>query len=341
MPTNKNALLRYKVLDRCFKNKFKKCTLDDLHNEVLKALKEEKGENATISKRMIQRDIQFMRSSTGYQAPIDTIREGKKVYYRYSDPSFSIFDQPLTKDELSIVKQIYALIAPVEGRFEYRYLKEILLNLDKSLATEIDDSLKIISYEENPLLKNSKYLGQLYMAILSKQTLEILYKPFVEEAKTLIFHPYFLKQFNNRWFLFGYDEASKKQGIYPVNLALDRIQSITHSNVPYVENRDIDFAKFFEHLIGVTKPAGVNVKKISFAVTEQLKPYLETKPIHHSQTKFRKYGDMYRSSIHVIPNYEMYALFLSFGKDFKVIAPEREKQEMKNIITTLYNLYNE
>lgn len=339
MPTNKNASVRYKVLDKCFRNKFRKYTIKDLQNEVIKVLKEANGKNATISIRMIQNDIAFMRSSAGFSAPIEVYTEGRKWYYRYSDFSFSKFNQPLTGDELSAVREMYKIISGVSGRIEYRYLKDILLKLDKNLQSENQDKDIVISYEENPLLKNYKNLGFLFMAIKMQQTLEVKYKPYAEEVKKIIIHPYFLKQYNNRWFLFAYHKPSKNNGIHPVNLALDRILNIENSNIEYVPNNDIDFEKYFHHIIGVTKPLNTPVTKISFMVSPELKPYLETKPIHHSQQDFVKKDNWYKSSIYVIPNYEMYSLFLSFGTEFKVMSPPNIVQEIKKIIGVINKNY--
>ena len=84
MPTNKNALLRYQILDRCFSSKVRYCL------EELKDVLEEKL-GYSVSKRTIRYDIENMRNS-----PYD----GKKCYYHYSDPEFSIFNVGLTNEEL-------------------------------------------------------------------------------------------------------------------------------------------------------------------------------------------------------------------------------------------------
>ncbi len=332
MPTNKNALLRYIVLDRCFRNRYGKYNIKKLTEEVTKALKDINHKDAHISIRTIQNDIKFMKSLNGHDAPVEIYREGRAVYYRYSDTSFSIFNQPLTGDELSAVKEIYNIISGISGRIEYEFLKNVLLRLDKRIGEDFDNEKTVISYEENKFLKNKDGLGLLLMSIKSRQPLDITYKPFDDKPRKFTIHPYFLKQYNNRWFLFGLDELSKSEGIHPVNLAIDRIEKIENSGVEYIANTDIDFAKYFEHIIGVTKPAGEYVMKIKFAVSPELKPYLETKPIHHSQRAFKKKGELYYSSIQVIPNYEMYSMFLSFGADMQLLSPLEIVERIKKMI---------
>lgn len=92
MPANKNALLRYKTIDRCLRNRSREWTLEDLIEACSDALYEYSGKDDYVSRRTIQTDIQRMRSSElGYNAPI-VVYDNK--YYTYSDPDYSITDTP-------------------------------------------------------------------------------------------------------------------------------------------------------------------------------------------------------------------------------------------------------
>ena len=108
MPANKNALIRYKTLDRCLRNRYRRYTIDDLIEECSNALYEMEGIDKGISKRTIQGDINVMRSGKlGYYAPIE-VYDGK--YYQYSDPDYSISDNPLTNDDYVLIKETMHLI---------------------------------------------------------------------------------------------------------------------------------------------------------------------------------------------------------------------------------------
>ena len=92
MPTNKNAQLRYKILDRCFSNFKHKYTIDELVDEVNESLSDLTGQ--IISLRQIRDDIKYMRDRVSYDAPIKAypFGSGRQCYYRYEDPNFTIFD---------------------------------------------------------------------------------------------------------------------------------------------------------------------------------------------------------------------------------------------------------
>ena len=68
MPTNKNALIRYKVLDRCFSDFRRRYEIDDLIDEVNETLYDLYG--TSVSLRQIREDIKYMRDRVTYDAPI-------------------------------------------------------------------------------------------------------------------------------------------------------------------------------------------------------------------------------------------------------------------------------
>ena len=103
MPVNKNALIRYKTLDRCLRNKYRRWTLDDLVEACSDALYEMEGISRGVSVRTVQADMQVMRSDKlGFNAPIEVY---DTKYYRYADPDYSINDSPLDEDMYELVEQ--------------------------------------------------------------------------------------------------------------------------------------------------------------------------------------------------------------------------------------------
>jgi predicted DNA-binding transcriptional regulator YafY len=52
MPVDKQVLLRYQVLNKCFRNRYREYTIDDLVDECNKALR--KADKPDVSKRSVQ-----------------------------------------------------------------------------------------------------------------------------------------------------------------------------------------------------------------------------------------------------------------------------------------------
>jgi hypothetical protein len=108
MPANKNALIRYKTINNCLRNKYRRWTLDDLVDACCDALYDMEGIKKGVCTRTVQMDIQIMRSDKlGYNAPIEVY---DKIYYRYSDPDYSITEMPLTQDDCKLLKDAIGLL---------------------------------------------------------------------------------------------------------------------------------------------------------------------------------------------------------------------------------------
>lgn len=105
MPTNLNALIRYKQIDTCLRNPYIDCTIERLRDVCTDALGESRGIYKRVSKRTIQEDIHVLRSSIlGFNAPI-VFNDG---YYEYLDKDFSLFSTPIS--EISLLKEILKLL---------------------------------------------------------------------------------------------------------------------------------------------------------------------------------------------------------------------------------------
>lgn len=131
MPANKNALIRYKTIDRCLRNRYRKWTLDDLVDACSDALYDMEGITKGVSQRTVQGDIQIMRSDKlGYYAPIE-VYDNK--YYRYADPDYSIHENPLTTEELKLVSQAVDLMEDIKADDKTKELHEVLVKLRNTL----------------------------------------------------------------------------------------------------------------------------------------------------------------------------------------------------------------
>ena len=247
--------------------------------------------------------------------------EGRKAYYRYADMSFSINSTPINEQEATQLKEAIVTLSRFKGMPQFEWVEELKTRLEDSFGF-LKTENKIIEFDQNPYLKGIEFLGTLYNAIAYKKTLKINYQGFKQaEPISNEFSPYYLKQYNNRWFLFaktaGYDSLT--------NLALDRILSLTETNEKYCDT-DIDFEEYFEDLIGVTVPEDP-AEKILLRVTNEQIPYILSKPLHGSQ-KIKERGEGTTSfEIEVKINYELLSLLISQG--IEVISPTSLRELLK------------
>jgi len=305
MPINKNAVLRYNALDKCFSNSGRKYYFDDLLSFVNDMLLDEHPNSTGIQVRQLREDIRFMKSESGYAAPIEAYREGKKAFYRYSDSNFSINQSPLNHSEAEQLRSAISIIQRFEGSPEFEWVNEIGPLLKDQFGFKSDER-KIIGYESNIDYSGYEYISLLFNAISNKRVLKIIYKSFGKGEFQFNFHPYYLKQFNNRWFVFGRNEGNN---VNQWTIPLDRIKELDEIDAEYT-NDETDWEDYFYDIIGVTKPINREIEKVELLVSKEQAPYLITKPLHASQRVCNVEDGSVRITIDVIPNYELEKTFV-------------------------------
>jgi predicted DNA-binding transcriptional regulator YafY len=336
MPITKNALIRYQALDRCFSNPGRRYDIAALLEACNKALFEFNPKSVGIQKRQLYEDIRFMESDQGYGVEFEKTKEGRRTFYRYAETDFSINKNPINELEAEQLKSAMMVLTRFKGMPQFEWINELLPKLDQTFSLT-NSSEDIMSFESNLFLKGVEFLDDLFNAVLYKKSLQISYQSFKsDKPNDIMFHPYHLKQFNSRWFVFGknedYDNIS--------NLALDRILKIEESQLSYHKNTTTDFREYFEDIVGVTFSDTEELTNIKLKVDIQLAPYIITKPLHGSQKKIEEKETYVIFSLNVIPNFELEKLILSFGEQMEVISPIEFREKIKSRLTNNINNYD-
>ena len=95
MPVNKNALLRYKIIDRCLRNRHRRWTIEDL---------------------------------------VDEIEVYDQKYYKYADPNYSITELPLTAEDFNLITKAVKMLETTEDKPEFQQMGRILTRVKKRLT---------------------------------------------------------------------------------------------------------------------------------------------------------------------------------------------------------------
>ena len=353
MPANKNATTRYKILDELLSSRYHNYSLDDLTEEVSNRLADMYPDTNGVVRRTIEKDIYYLEYESPFMVDIERYsvhgysKEKQKSYMkqclRYAQPSFSIFKKEMTSDEEYLLSEALSLLGQFDGLPNLDALEGLRLGLGINKSER-----QIISFTKNPL-ENSNLLGELFTAASQKQVVEIHYHKFSSPEQELVvnLHPYLLKEYNRRWYLFAAAEDDEKMLCF----GLDRIDKVvplpSHKYVEY--NGDLN--ERFEDIIGVTLFEDSPLYKIIFWVSDYSKDYVKTKPIHESQrsvngnkeTVLRSQypnleGGMY-FRIDCKENYELIRELCSFGKDLIVLEPSEIREKIFKRISEMNDEY--
>lgn len=296
-----------------------------------------------VTRRCIEKDINYLEYDPFF-ADIERFRVNGKRCLRYSNPSYTIFRKELSEEESNLILEVLNTIGQFEGLSHFEWLNKFKVGLG------LKDRPRIISFSNNPYLQNSNLLGKLFDNISNEVVIKLSYHTFADDIiRSIDFHPYLLKQYNNRWYLLGAADSDKKL----LHFALDRIDKVE----PLPEKKYLpcseDLTERFEDIVGVTLYEDRPMEHILCWASENSKGYVNSKPIHGSYTpikgeKDRQLRGEYPKleggmffTLDCIKNYELVRELCSYGKDLVVLSPQNIKDEILRRTNEVLQKYKE
>ncbi|MBO4589567.1 MAG: WYL domain-containing protein [Bacteroidaceae bacterium] len=338
MPTNKNAIIRYRYLDELLSDSHHYYNVNDLVDKVNENLRN--NEYKEVGRRCIEKDLIDLEGLFG--APIERYKENGKNCVKYAERSFSIFIKEMSNEERRLLCEVLNTIGQFEGLDNFRWLD------DFKAGFEPEERRQIICFSNNPYLKNSNLLGTLFDNISNKVVVQLSYHTFSDETvRTIDIHPFLLKQYNDRWFLLGAADSDE----HILTIALDRIDEVKPLPERKYAECPEDLTERFEDIVGVTLFEDRPVEHVLFWVSNASKGYVATKPIHGSQTQLKgekeqQLREQYPQleggaffTIDCIRNYELIRELTSFGKDLIVLSEGEVKNDILKRIQEMNDMY--
>lgn len=335
MPANKEAFIRYRIIDRMLRNKYKPYpTMYDIVDE----LEDKLGK--TFSESTIQKDIKAMKEDEllGYKAPISYSKIHKGYYYE--DPAFSITEIPLSEQDIASIE----FAATVLQQFkDVKLFSEFGSAVDKifnavnvSTLLDEDDLQAAIQFEKVPYYKGSDWIGILLNHIKEREVISFEYQKFDEtESKRRLLHPYLLKEYRNRWYLIGMTEPEGAIRTF----ALDRILDVQKEHIGYRFHAEFTAESYFKHAYGITAFQG-KPEKVKLLISPFSAGYVKTQPLHATQKIVKETKDGIELELTIGITTELIMDILSFGNNLKVLHPENLRKEIIQKLSETINLYN-
>jgi predicted DNA-binding transcriptional regulator YafY len=334
MPANKEALIRYRVINHSLINKQRSFpSLAELIENCEQAL------GKPVSKRTIQADMEAMRydEQLGFKAPI--IYNSSNRGYSYGDPEYSIDKIPLTSEDIEalefatkILDQFKAidLFKPLTGAIE-KISQSVKLN--RHLYPEQDDYVEV---ERSPDYEGQEFLLPLAQAIKENRIVKVEYGSFKSKgSKSHVFAPYLLKEYKSRWYVLGYHEIKKMI----ITFALDRMKKLEETKEFHKKKKRFDSKKYLAYSFGITSSNDSEPEKVELLFDPKQAPYIRSQPIHSSQKILKDNSRGMLISLDVYPSYELISQILSYGSSVRVKKPKSLVKLLKSRIREIEKIY--
>jgi len=335
MPVIKNALIRYRVLDRCIRNEYQPYPSKQLLRQACEEELFGSSSGDNICDSTIEKDIFAMRME--HDAPINYSKRERGYYY--TDPNFSMDDIPLTESDISAIKAATSVLNQFKNtqlfsQFQYA-IDKILDRVNLSANNHQNYNDDVLHFETQPTVVGNEYLEPLLSAIKQRKSIQFTYQSYQNEKSSVRrVHPYLLKEYRNRWYLIGKSEIKSKV----ITFGLDRMTDLMCLNNNFTIDSSFNPELFFKYSIGITtydgQPQNVVVK-----ADKVLSKYLVSQPLHHTQEVKRIENGSYTFSYFLLPSYELKMILLGFGEAITVIKPKLLVEDIHSTAKKIGNLY--
>jgi predicted DNA-binding transcriptional regulator YafY len=292
------------------------------------------GREECVHRHQVYNDINFMEEH--WDIPLQRLKDGRRTLFRYSDLSFSIHDSLLSEEDIVKVESAFSLLKCFEGLPNFEWVAEIDARFRTMFRLSESQRSSIVSFENNPYISGLSFFPKVFNAIVNKQAITVTYRKFDQTAvRTFTVHPYYLKQYSNRWYLLSLNDEHKSVFI----LALDRFVSVSDAGIPYVENTEMNLNDYFFDAIGITVPPDKKVETVLLRIAASQMPYIKTRPIHGSQRILEQDDEHAIVEIKVYNTYELKSILLSFGSNIEVLSPDSLRKEIAEIVNRMNSKY--
>ncbi len=322
MPISKNSHIRFRIIDKCLRDKQKPFPSKEELIDACSVIGE-------LSSRTIDRDLYSMQhdEELGYFAPISFDR--KRKGYFYTDAYYSINKFPLRENDLYALEFVFSLLKQFEGIGPVEQYKETLNKIEELINIRSvfgeDKFENFVEVEKSLSAGGNQFLNDLMLAIKEKNIVNLYYKSFSSDTeKQYEFLPYVLKEYRNRWYVIGKNKATESI----VTFGLERINKIILTEVYFKKDADFSAKEYFKYSFGISVNNKFKPEKIVLKFDANQAPFIKSQPWHQSQKIISDTKKEFIIELTVIPSYELKAQILSYGATVEILKPSYLRNEI-------------
>lgn len=336
MPHIKNALIRFRIIDRAIRNKYKPYPSKKELREACEEALFGSNDGANICDSTIEKDMHAMKME--HDAPLKYSKKFSGYYY--SDPDFTINNVPLTEEDLSAIK--FAANTLMQFRD---------VDMFKQFGNAIDKIVDRVSISSNPNDKDlnhfvqfeiavssggNEYLPDLLGAIRNNLIVSFEYASFVSgKSKNRSVIPLLLKEYRNRWYLISFDRS--KEDI--ITYALDRISDLVVSEESIQKPIDFNPENYFKYAVGISANTKSEPEKVVFKTDNVAAKYIDSQPFHVSQKMVKTGKNRTTFELKVLISEELIRTILSYGGEIEVLEPKSLRENIGQRVEMMVEHY--
>lgn len=316
MPIGKKGMIRCMIIDEVISQKH-------LYKPNMQRILDVcQLEGIEVSNETIQKDIHMMKKPRphGFGAPIKFDFQTQEYYY--TDKNFTINGVRLSPEDASVLSESLVLIKCMlrtELGDKLRHALEKVLSTSFEEVDKKNDRYPILKTMEPPQSRGYEFMDLLLLACKTSFPVSFIHYSYKNESfKPIVLHPYVVREFDNRWYVFGYSESHNELRSF----GLDRIYEPLKLATKFKQGNTKLIMSFLNDMYGVFPLKDTDPEPISLLADRLTTKFFAAYPVHSSQ-QLRKHD--HGSSIitlNLIPTMELVHLVWSYGPGLRIIEPQ-------------------
>ena len=274
-------------------------------------------------------------------------------YYQYSSLYDGVDIHPRTflryKDYIDETFPCYIEFNARTGKYEL-HRHSALYGEDDSLYDYLLSAYHIEGMTELALKHRDKiilteaptgveHVQKILEAIDKKRGIECGYYSYNKKTvKQQVLIPYFLRTWENRWYLVAEPEKhSHMQAVY----ALERLDNIRLTKERMLPTDKITVEEYFDGSFGINHSDDQKPETIRIKVYDTQVEYVRALPIHESQQEIETTEEWSIFEYRIIPCFNLYQQLLWHREKLEILEPMSVREEMKKIMKGMLERYEE
>lgn len=314
MPISKNAMRRCLIIDQVISERhYYKPTM----KRIIEVCMEQGIE---VSHETIQKDIKMMKKErpNGFGAPIKF--DFQLQEYLYTDPNFTINGVKLTREDASVLEESLVLIKCMlrtELGDKLRHAMEKVLSTSIE-EIDLNERYPILKTMEPPRSRGYEFMDLLLDCCKGGIPISFIHYSYKNERfKSIVLHPYVVREFENRWYVFGYSESHDAYRSF----GLDRIYEPIKLERDFKKGNTKQIMSFLNDMYGVFPLTNEEPIPVVLRADRLTTKFLSAYPIHDSQVVEKFDFGTSKITLTLIPTMELIQLVRSYGQGLMVVEP--------------------
>ena len=181
---------------------------------------------------------------------------------------------------------------------------------------------------------------QIILEAIDKQKgIECVYYSFDRATKKQqLLIPYFLKTWEQRWYLAA-EPDNHHHGISI--FALERMDNIRLTEKKMLPSNDVTADEYWEGSFGVNHSDNQVPEQIVIKAYGAQAEYIRALPIHESQKELERTDEYTIFEYHIVPCFNLFQQLLWHREKLEIIEPKEMREEIKKIAQNIISLYKD